>query len=542
MLFTSYGFIAFLCVLFSVYYIAPKKSQWVILLTASYFFYAFAGLDCLAFILTTTISAYIIARIMGRMAEREGAYIEANKEILDKDARKTYKAKEKKKRFYILLIGLFLNFGILAVIKYSAFAVSNVNRFMGLFGRDGFAIPDLLLPMGISFYIFATMGYLIDVYRQKTVVEKNPFRLALFVGFFPQLVQGPISRHGDLAPQLYAPHSFEARSFTFGLQRILWGYFKKLVIADRVLVAVKALMKTPAEGEPEQFAGLYVLLLILIYSIQIYADFTGGIDITIGIAEALGIKLKENFLRPFSSKSTKEYWNRWHITMGTWFTDYIFYPVSVCKPMLKLSKWSRRVLGNNIGKRVPVYLATIITWFLTGLWHGAGWNFIVWGLLNCAVILVSQELEPLYVKFRAKFPRLTASSPYGAFMAVRTFLLMGLIRSLDCYRNVGRTFTLWLSMFTRPNFQEVFSKIGRLFTEASSKFLGLTLVDYIIVLAGVCIMSVVSTLSAKKSVRERLYPRPLLSWALCGTLLVIVVMLGAYSIGYDASQFIYNQF
>lgn len=542
MLFTSYGFIAFLCVLFVVYYVAPKKSQWAILLAASYFFYAFAGLDCLVFILFTTASAYVIARIMGVITAKESLYLEENKDSLDKDGRKKYKAQIKKRRFYILLIGLILNFGILAVIKYSAFAVSNINGIVGLFGRDGFDIPDLLLPMGISFYIFSTMGYLIDVYRQKTEVEKNPFRLALFVSFFPQLVQGPISRHNDLSPQLRQEHRFELRTFTFGLQRILWGYFKKLVIADRVLVAMKVLLKTPAEGEPEQYAGLYVLLLILIYSVQIYADFTGGIDITIGIAEALGIRLKENFVRPFSSKSTKEYWNRWHITMGTWFTDYIFYPVSVCKPMMKISKWSRKALGNNVGKRVPVYLATILTWFLTGLWHGAGWNFIVWGLLNCAVILVSQELEPLYGRFRAKFPRLSASRPYGKFMAVRTFLLMGLIRSLDCYRDVGRTFSLWFSMILKPNFSEVFSEIGGLFSSASSKFLGLRLADYVIILVGIGVMSAVSSLSAKKSVRERIYDKPVLGWTLCGALIVAIVMLGAYSIGYDASQFIYNQF
>ena len=306
MLFTSYGFIAFLCVLFLVYYLVPKKAQWAILLAGSYFFYAFAGLDCFVFILFTTLSAYIIARIMGRFTKTESAYLEENRDTLDKEGRKKYKAKVKKQRFYILLIGLILNFGILAVIKYSAFAVSNLNGIIGLFGRDGFDIPDLLLPMGISFYIFSTMGYLIDVYRQKTEVEKNPFRLALFISFFPQLVQGPISRHNDLSPQLRAEHRFELRGFTFGLQRILWGYFKKLVIADRVLVAMKVLLKTPSEGQPEQYAGLYVLLLILIYSVQIYADFTGGIDITIGIAEALGIKLKENFVRPFSSRSTKE--------------------------------------------------------------------------------------------------------------------------------------------------------------------------------------------------------------------------------------------
>jgi D-alanyl-lipoteichoic acid acyltransferase DltB (MBOAT superfamily) len=296
-----------------------------------------------------------------------------------------------------------------------------------------------------------------------------------------------------------------------------------------VLVAINTMVDAP-----EEYKGAYVFLLIILYSIQIYADFTGGIDITIGIANSLGISLAENFVRPFSSRSTKEYWNRWHITMGSWFTDYIFYPISVSKPMLAISKKSRAIFGKSIGKRVPVYLATAVTWFLTGLWHGAGWNFIVWGLRNCLVILVSQELEPIYSRFRKRFPRLTASNGYGVFMAVRTFLLMGLIRSLDCYRNVGLTFRLWGSMLTTPNGAEVI-KSGAL-------SLGLSLVDYVIILCGCIVMYLVSKCGKERSVRDRLYERPVLS-ALCfSALFVAVILFGAYSVGYDASQFIYNQF
>ncbi len=527
MLFTSYGFLAFLCVLFLAYYLVPKRWQWGLLLLASYGFYAFAGLDCLIFILVTTLSAYGCARWMGVRKEKEESYLASHREDMDKETRKGFRAAAKRTRFRILVGGLVLNFGILAVLKYTGFFLQNVNRVTGLFGHDGFAVPDLLLPMGISFYIFQTMGYLIDVYRGKAPAEKNPFKLALFVSFFPQLVQGPISRYGDLAEQLYVPHAFDGRNMTYGLQRILWGYFKKLVIADRILVAMKVLL-----GDPEQYAGGYVFLLIILYSAEIYADFTGGIDITIGIAEALGIRLKENFDRPFSSQSTKEYWRRWHITMGTWFTDYVFYPVSVCKPMMKVSKWSRRVFGNNVGKRVPVYLATILTWFLTGLWHGAAWNFVVWGLLNCLVILVSQELEPLYARFRKRFPRLTASRGYGAFMAIRTFLLMGLIRSLDCYRDVGTTFRMWGSMLTTWNLDEMLGGIFKL---------GLDGWDFLILGLGCAIMAAVSTAS-QKGVRDRLYDRPVLSWTLCGALFVGILLFGAYGIGYDASQFIYNQF
>ena len=529
MLFTSYEFLGFILVVFLLYYIVPKKTQWMLLLAASYLFYALADLRYLAFIAATTLSSYAASRLMGRVSDSERHWLDTDGAGLSKDERKAYKAAAKKKRFNILVLALLFNFGILAVLKYAAFAVYNVNSLLHFFGAAELGMPSLLLPMGISFYTFGTMGYLIDAYRGKAVIEKNLFKMALFVSFFPSIVQGPISRFGDLEPQLVSEHRFELKGFGFGVQRILWGYFKKLVIADRALVAVNSLIDSP-----DKYRGAYVFLLIILYSIQIYADFTGGIDITIGIAESLGIKLTENFNRPFSSRSTKEYWNRWHITMGSWFTDYVFYPISVCRPMLAISKKSRAILGKTIGKRVPVYLATSVTWFLTGVWHGAGWNFIVWGMLNCLVILVSQELEPLYAKFRGRFPRLVSSSAYGAFMAIRTFLLMGLIRSLDCYRNVGLTFSLWTSMLTTFN-------IGQLFGGGALE-LGLGASDYLIILAGCAVVFVVSRCGKEKSVRERLYERPVLSAVCFSALFIAVILFGAYSVGYDASQFIYNQF
>ena len=529
MLFTSYEFIAFLGIMLLAYYIVPKGYQWIALLIGSYAFYAFAGLDCLVFIVFTTLSSYAISVLTHNAILRENAYIESNRDSISKEERKAYRAKAKKKRFTILIVGLSLNFGVLAVLKYTAFAVSSFNSFLGIFGGNGAAIPSLLLPMGISFYTFQTMGYLIDVYRARVTPEKNIAKFALFVSFFPQLVQGPISRFGELGHQLTAIHTFNAKSFTFGLQRILWGYFKKLVIADRVLVAMNTLLDSP-----DDYKGAYVLVLILFYSIQIYADFTGGIDITIGIAEALGIKLAENFDRPFSSRSTKEYWRRWHITMGSWFRDYIFMPLSVTKGMMKLNKSLAGKFGRSVASKTVAYIASVVTWFLTGLWHGAGWNFIVWGLLNCLIIIVSENLEPLYENFHNKFPRLTASNAYGGFMAVRTFMLMGIIRSLDCYRNVGLTFSLWGSMLTFAGLGDILG--GEIFK------LGLDMADMIILACGIAVVFVVSKISVKGSIRERLYERPIISAALCGAMFVCVIAFGAYGVGYDASQFIYNQF
>ena len=511
------------------YFLTYGKNQWITLLVGSYIFYAFAGLDCLAFILITTVSSYLVSRLLGRAHTREKEYLEQSKELLDKAQKKEYKARAKKKRFRILLCGLFFNFGILAVLKYSAFAVRNVNSVLGMFGAEGFSVPSLLLPLGISFYTFQTMGYLIDVYRGRAEAERNIAKLALFVSFFPQLVQGPISIYGELAPELYTPHKFDFKKFSFGMQRVAWGYFKKLVIADRVLIAMNTLLDTP-----EQYGGAYVLLLIVLYSVQIYADFTGGIDITIGIAESMGIKLAENFDRPFSSRSTKEYWRRWHITMGRWFREYIFVPIATVKPMLKLNNACKKRIGVKAASKVVAYTASIVTWFVTGIWHGAAWNFIVWGLLNCLVIIVSESLEPLYKKFHARFPGLEKNRFYGGFCAVRTFLLMGLIRSLDCYRDVPTTFKMWGSMLTFRGFGDILT--GGIMS------LGLDLTDIIIILCGIAIMYTVSKISAKKSIRESLYERPVLSACLTGALVICVIMIGNYGIGYDASQFIYDQF
>lgn len=529
MIFTSYGFIAFVALLLVAYYSVPKKLQWMILLIGSYFFYAFSGIENFIFIIATTLSCFFVAKAIEKLKNGEDEYVALHKDTLQKEERKAYRAKEKKKRLRILLGGVIFNLGILAVLKYTAFMIRNVNSITAIWGAGELAVPSLILPMGISFYIFQSTAYLIDVYRGKTFAEKNVARFALFVSFFPQLLQGPISRHSDLATQLYAEHKLDAKCLKFGIQRVLWGYFKKLVIADRVLVAIKTLV-----GDTEAYTGAYVFLLIILYSIEIYADFTGGIDITIGISEMLGIRLAENFNRPFSSVSTKEYWNRWHITMGSWFTDYVFNPLSVSKPMLNLSKKTKACLGNGVGKRISVYLSTIITWFLTGLWHGAKWNFIVWGLLNCAVILVSRELEPLYKKFRARFPRLIQSYPYHCFAATRTFLIMGLIRSLDCYANVGVTFRLWTSMFTDFNAPQMLS--GGILA------LGLDIKDYVIIFVSVFLVAIVSRLSQKYDIREKLYGKTALSWALSLMLVVAILLFGAYGIGYDASQFIYTQF
>lgn len=530
MLFASYEFIGFVIVLFILYYLIPKKGQWILLLLGSLVFYYLVNPWYLIFILTTSVTIYFCGLKIGLLSDEQTNYLKDNKETLSKDDKKLYKKNIKLKKWRVLLIGLLINLGILAVIKYTNFTISNINVILHTFGNEN-DIPyvNILMPMGISFYTFQALGYIIDCYRGTIEPERNIFKFTLFVTFFPQLVQGPISRFSDLSKSLYEEHKFDSKNISFGLQRILWGYFKKLVIADRILIAVNEIIKGP-----EEYQGAYVFLGMIFYALELYADFTGGIDITIGIAQILGIKVTENFMRPFFSKNIKEYWNRWHITMGSWFTDYIFYPVSVCGPMLKFSKFSRKVFGEQIGKRLPVYTSSFLVWFATGIWHGASWNFIVWGLGNFVVIMISQELEPLYFKFHKRFD-VKDKFFYRLFQVIRTFLLMSALRTFDCYRDVPLTFKMFGTIFTKFNWNILF--------DGSLLSLGLSVYDYLILIICVIVLITVSLIQRSGSVREKLYNKPYaLRFALVFGLFMSVIIFGAYGIGYDASQFIYNQF
>lgn len=482
--FTSFSFLSYAAVMLVLYYMVPRRGQWTLLLAASYGFYLQSGIGNLFFILLTTFTTYAAAVIIAHNQSSN-------------DRKNT---KQKNRKWVWMCLGI--NFGLLAICKVR------------------FTFQNILLPMGISFYIFQSMGYVLDVYRGSTKAEKNPLKLALFVSYFPQLVQGPISKYNQLAPQIFSGHSYNGKKVSFGLQRMLWGYFKKLVIADRIAAAVLTL-KGP------EYTGLSFLVLTVFYAIQIYGDFTGGIDIAIGLSEALGIRLPENFIHPFSSKNIAEYWRHWHITLGEWMKEYVFYPISVSSPMRKLSKTARK-RWPGFGKRLPVYAASFATWLCTGIWHGITPNFLLWGMMNCAIIVVSEELTPLYEKFHSRF-HLKEKRWYAAFEMLRMFLLMNLIRIVDLFPDVG----------------EYFRRLGTMFSSYHVPFmeLGLTGLDYGILILGCLLMFCVSLVQEKRgSIRELLWERTILRHVLLFTLFLAVLLMGSYGIGYDAGNFIYNQF
>ena len=530
MLFTSIRFIIFIAVLFCVYHVMPRKAKWTVLLIASIVF-VYLSDDSKWIFLTamtfTSVTAWGATLLMDSIAGKTDAYIKANKDTLEKPQKKAIKEKAKSRKKIIMLICLLLNLGMLAYTKYTDFVIDNINAVMK---AQVIRPSELIVPMGISFYTFRTVSYVIDVYRGTVKAERNPLKVMLFVMFFPQLVQGPISRWGKLTPTLFAGDKVSGRAFGSGFIRILWGFFKKVVVADRLVKAVITIVT-----DTSKYDGIFVLAALLFYAFELYCDFTGGIDITIGIGECLGIKIEENFDLPFFSKNIKEYWNRWHMTMGQWFTDYIFYPLSVSPKMLDLSKWSRNKFGNAIGKRISVYIACFLVWLATGVWHGAAWNFIVWGLLNFVVIMVSQELEPLYARFHGRFG-LKKYKWYGIFEIIRTFFLMSMIRMLDVYKNVPRTFRMLGSIFTH-------FRIKRLF-DGSFIDLGLSVREYILVAVCLIVIFLVSLYKAvtHKDIREKLTGNIVLGCAVCVILIIVTVIFGAYGHGFDSKQFIYNQF
>ena len=536
MLFTSYGFVLFVLILFVLYYSIPRSLQWVLLLAASYLFYSFAGTGYLLYILATTLTTYFTSIRISNLQRQQTEYLQLQK-ALSREERKEYKGRMKRNQRHWLILSMVINFGILAVLKYTDFIIVNINGILQHASGREMTLVGFLLPLGISFYTFQTMGYLIDIYRDKYPCERNLGKLALFISFFPQLIQGPINRFDDLSKTLFSKHAPDGKNIAFGLERILWGYFKKLVIADRLLIAVNVIVKNP-----EQYQGSYVLAGMFFYAITLYADFTGGIDITIGIAQVMGIRIQENFLRPYFSKSIAEYWRRWHISLSSWFREYMFYPISVSKPMITLSRYCKKRGGEWLGRRVAIYIASILVWFTTGIWHGAAWNFIVWGLLNCLVILVSQECTPLYEKFHESLQErfhtslpLKYTLPYRIFEILRTFWLMSFLRTFDCYRDVSTTFRMFGTIVTDWNVSQLLN--GGLLD------LGLTLADYLVLIISVLLLLAVSLSGRSGSVREKLAERPLvLRYTVCFLFLTSILILGAYGNGYDASQFIYSQF
>lgn len=522
MSFTSPSFLLLVFAAVVVYYLLPQRAQWVVLLAASMIFYCVGGGRTVLYVFYTAATIYCCGRLLG--------HYNALRRVAPKEERKAITAKYKPYRRAVVLVACLMNFVLLYVLKYWNFTADLLQP---LVDHAGVQIPlsEWVLPLGVSFFMFQSVGYVIDVYRDKYPPEHNFCKLLLFVSFFPQMVQGPISRFGELGPQLLAGRRLSFDDLKYGIQLMLWGYFKKLVIADRAAVLVKSVL-----DQPWDHSGSILAVGVLFYCIQLYGDFSGGIDITRGVARLFGIDLAENFRRPLYATSLTDFWRRWHITLGTWMRDYLFYPLSLSKPFGKLGKFTRKHVKGKLGKIIPTSLATFIVYFVIGIWHGANWRYIAFGFWNGGIITLSLLLAPRFYQWKQALRINDKSKGWHLFRLVRTNLIVFFGRYIT---RAPRFLTaVWMAKetFVHPQLTDLTN--GTLLT------LGLTGRDYLVLLLGVAVMLLAEwyqeTHGEIRPVLEQ--QSPFVQWVAIVVPLVVLFCFGVLRADYISSDFIYKQF
>lgn len=469
----------------------------------------------------TTVITYFGGRNLGKINTKHKAYLAEHKTELSRNQKKEIKNQvQKQKRKTVALI-LILNFGVLAFLKYFRVYLSAL-------------IPSLdtgvLIPLGISFYTFQAAAYIIDLYRAKYDADDNLAKFGLFMSFFPQIIQGPIARHDQLAHQLYVGHKFSYDNLTRGAQLMMWGFFKKLVVADRVAVLVSQVFDNYGD-----YQGAIVFAALFGYTIQIYADFSGGIDIARGVAQIMGIEMSHNFMRPYFSDSLSEFWRRWHMSLSFWTRDYIFYPISLSKTFGKIGKNMRSKVGDRVGKLFPVLCAQMATFIVIGIWHGAEFKYVAYGLYNGFIIILGLLLDPYFKRTIEKLHINIQSRGWKVFQMLRTLMIVTVGRMFPKAASFGVAISMYGSIL-KGNGGVSFGK--------QILDLGLTARDFIFLFVACAIWFVVSLLEERGvDVRTKLGELNIvLRWIILFGILLLIAIVGVYGPGYDQSAFIYRGF
>jgi alginate O-acetyltransferase complex protein AlgI len=476
MLFTSVIYFLFLACALPTYYLLPVKYRNYFLIALSVLFYMYVKVEYIFIIIFIIITNYLI----GIQIERE---------------------ETKNKKIQYLYLSLFLNLGILVFFKYWNFIIGNLFGFLELFHvKNHIPILEIALPLGISYYVFQTIGYIFDIYRGSQKAEKNISRFSLFTLFFPKLLVGPIERAGRFLPQLSKSIYFDKENIVEGGRRIAWGLFKKLVVADRILIYQNAVF-----GFPKQEGSLTVLFASLIYTFQVYADFSGYTDIAIGTARLFGFNLMENFKRPFFAKNLSDFWRRWHISLSSWVNDYIFNPIA----------FKRREWGNW-----GVFYAILISFVVIGIWHGATWNYVLFGIIQAIALIY----EVVTRKVRKKILKRIPSFIYNNVSRLLTFLYV----------------SFSLIIFRTDTFSGALNIIDDIFFPKSGKFYYDSPSTLIFILTGCGIMMIYDLQEEFKLFRFSFFSNKnfmvqQVSYAL---LLIYILLVGVF----DGGQFIYFAF
>ena len=521
MKFVSYEFITFACLVMVLYFTFPMKVRYFVLLVASLFFYWTAGWQKLFFLgaaaLITYLSGLAIHALRNPAAE-SGSTATQDEGSLHKDRKDAALA--------VFLIGLAT---LLAMMFYAKTAERLVGALASVLEGEGLSL-SVIVPLGISYYTLAAIGYLADVYWKKDTAEKNPFKLLLYLCYFPQILQGPIPKHRNLGAQLGDGHRFDYTRVCFGLQRAIWGFFKKLVIADRLAIMVNQVFQNYLV-----YSGFIFLFALVGAVFQLYTDFSGCVDIALGISEVFGITLEENFKRPFYSTSAAEFWRRWHMSLGSWFKDYVYMPISVSPALILFGKFVKKHFGRTTARNVMTTIPLMAVWILTGLWHGTGWDYLVWGLYWGIIIILSTWLAPVYKKINRKLGLNSKLGWWRAIQQIRTFgiymvgRLLTIPGNLLTSRWIGRKIFTWNPWVL---FDGTLFRLGWDYKEAWAAIIAL------------CVLWKVSSLQEKGvHIRESVAKWPLpIRWAFYYGAIFAVLIFGIYGSGVASSAFVYMNF
>ena len=525
----SLTFLGFLLISAVVFYVFPVKYRWLVLLASSIAFYVIAGSwKFLPFIVLTSLAVWIGAMLIGRMNEKLKAELDAGD--LDKAEKKKLKEKYKKKTKTVLILCLLICIGILFFTKFAKYAVFYANKIIEARGGGRtFGIAWIIVPLGISYYTFSTVGYLLDVYWKRYSYEKNFVRFFLYAIYFPHILQGPISRYNLLGQELKKELRFDGDRIISGVQLMIWGFFKKLVIADRLNIFIRAVY------DGNGHAGSVFLVTMIFDAIMIYTDFSGYMDIVRGASQIFGVELEPNFNHPFFSKSVSEFWRRWHMSLGSWFKDYVYYPITVSRLMKNVNKKTAKRLPQNVARMISVAIPCLVTWFLTGLWHGTGRTYVLWGIYYGVLITLSVGMQPEFQSLNKKLKIKTESFGWNLFRMIRTFCIFMGGRLLTSPGSINNTKTVVGNIFT--NFS-----VSRLFDDTLLTY-GLGYKELYLIVFCIVLLWGVSMMQERFGIREKLAKQNIVIRLAVTVIAVYAVLIfGIYGAGYNAASFVYMQY
>lgn len=498
MVFNSVQFLIFFPVVFIVYFLLPPGIRYIWLLVSSYYFYICWNPQYIILILFSTVITYISGIVMEVL--REGKEdIRLRRHCLK----------------ICVALSLILNLSMLFYFKYFKFAISTLNRIFGIIGAEvEISSRDIILPVGISFYIFQALGYTIDVYRGEVKAERNFLRYALFVSFFPQLVAGPIERSKNLLRQVDSPTYFDLENVRQGLLTMAYGLFMKVVVADRLAGIID-----PIYGDWINHTGMDLAAATMLFAVQIYCDFEGYSQLAIGSAQVLGFRINQNFKTPYLCTNIREFWKRWHISLTDWFRDYLYIP-----------------LGGSRKGRARKYINTMIVFLISGLWHGASWHFVVWGGVNGFYSILQDSTESVRKKVYRFLKIDTKALFWRCLCGFVTFFLIDiswlLFRSSGVRQAISILYKIWNGFnpcyFFSDDFYNIFG---------STKM-------FSIIVFSLAAVGVIDMIRQKGfSLKEYLLKQQIIyRWSIYLILIFIIMLWGAYGNDYEQTQFIYFQF